>query len=99
MEVAPNGATFSFITIKYLSMSLHTSLHLISTLALLVLASIAIVFFTPSAHAITARVSAPTLPYPVDDGVPDETIPYRAWNRCTARCVAGPKYPVISPSG
>ena len=59
MEVAPNGATFSFITIKYLSMSLHTSLHLISTLALLVLASIAIVFFTPSAHANTAQCVVP----------------------------------------
>jgi peptidoglycan hydrolase-like protein with peptidoglycan-binding domain len=40
-------------------MSLHTSLHLISTLALLVLASIAIVFFTPSAHANTAQCVVP----------------------------------------
>ena len=48
-------------------------------------------------HAIAALVLGPTEPYPVVDGVPDETIPLSRCHFCTAPCVSGPKLPVIAP--
>src|SRR3989344_1004401 len=46
-----------------------------------------------------ARVRGPTKPYPVVSGSPDETTPCAFCHRCTARIVAGPKYPVTRASG